>query len=540
MVFAINFETIDAFIQSELGWATGIATAMSGLTILAGSLLNQERKDEIALWIMGAPTEQGWSQGFVSLFDAVFGHRHLSLRCFLRSAIASIVAVTLLWTLLGSLGLFGSRLRAELSLGQVLFLALAVNVVADYLSLLETRFFLGRMRELRSAAAQAFILLLDLVISALIIWFAIIAYLYSPLYKGDIESFAEILGIFSIFSVMFYSTFLTSVWTWAYVISTWVLRFLSRLHLSRLLDIENKPIQILALLVGIIVFAGSITLAVPLRKNADGITVADRALCSLFSGPVCLDVARLSSTDLVKLELVMLACSGGATKECLLDGFSAHSLSLEEAVRIFTIGCEGEISDACTNLGVLYEDGVGVQRDRVLAMFLYKRGCDGGDSRGCNRREALREPLQREMAALSVDSASPLRFAELRCRIGSPQDCTILGYYYQRGFGLDPDPATAALWFSRACEGGDASGCTFLGHLFWQGAGRNVDRVSAIQLYERGCHGGHAEGCILLGLIHEHGIGIEPSPAAAANWYRKGCSNGSADSCLLAEKVEVN
>lgn len=53
-------------------------------TLLAGGLLNQERMDEITLWLMGAQTEDNWPRSFTSLFDAVFVARHLSLRCFLE------------------------------------------------------------------------------------------------------------------------------------------------------------------------------------------------------------------------------------------------------------------------------------------------------------------------------------------------------------------------------------------------------------------------------------------------------------------------
>ncbi|MBA3324848.1 MAG: hypothetical protein H0T41_06135, partial [Rhodobacteraceae bacterium] len=176
---------------------------MLALTLLAGGLLNQERKDEIALWLMGAQTEESWSRSFNTLFDAVFGARHLSLRCFLSSAVASLIAVTAIWLMMGHAGALELRARSDLLLGAVLVIGLAVNVFADYASLLETRFLLGRMERLRSVSAQAAVLVLDFILSAAIVWIAIFAYLRSPFYEGEIESFAEILGLFSIFSVFF-------------------------------------------------------------------------------------------------------------------------------------------------------------------------------------------------------------------------------------------------------------------------------------------------------------------------------------------------
>ncbi len=156
------------------------------------------------------------------------------------------------------------------------------------------------------SSAQAGVLVLDLALSAAIIWLAIFAYLNSPLYTGEIESFAEILGLFSVFSVLFYSTFLTSVWTWAYILTTWIMRALARLRIAAFLDVEKQPVRILALVLAAVVFLGALAMAVPLRKNADGLTAADRALCTLFKGRVCLDVAGLTTTEQAKLDLARL------------------------------------------------------------------------------------------------------------------------------------------------------------------------------------------------------------------------------------------
>ena len=100
----ITSETLQTFLQTNWGWAAGLAASMFGLALLAGSLLNPARKDEIALWLMGAQSEENWSRSFTSLFDAVFGAQHLSLRCFIRSAVTSLVAVAVIWLMMGNLG----------------------------------------------------------------------------------------------------------------------------------------------------------------------------------------------------------------------------------------------------------------------------------------------------------------------------------------------------------------------------------------------------------------------------------------------------
>lgn len=181
MMPGIDFPALQVVLQNNLGWPAGLAVSMFVLTVLAGKLLNPERKDEIALWLMGAQSEDSWSKSFVSLFDAVFGEWHLSLRCLLCSAVASVLAVAVIWLVMSNVGMLELRVRSDLSLGGFLILALAVNVVADYLSLLETRLLLGQMHRIRSPVAQAGLLVIDLMISAAIIWLAIFLYLKSLL-----------------------------------------------------------------------------------------------------------------------------------------------------------------------------------------------------------------------------------------------------------------------------------------------------------------------------------------------------------------------
>jgi hypothetical protein len=62
------------------------------------SVLNEDTKLEIALWLLDLRTErkvQSWPDTFAATFDRVFGKRHLSWHCFWRSAIASYGAVFL-------------------------------------------------------------------------------------------------------------------------------------------------------------------------------------------------------------------------------------------------------------------------------------------------------------------------------------------------------------------------------------------------------------------------------------------------------------
>ncbi|MEL6336291.1 MAG: tetratricopeptide repeat protein [Pseudomonadota bacterium] len=414
-----DYESIKAFLDTNWGWAAGLAGAMVVLTVAAGSLLHPDRKVAIGLWLAGAESEETWSKSFVSLFDAVFGERHLSFTCFLRSTIASLIAVAAIWLMMGEAGALEVRLEAGLSLGAVLVIALGVNVLADYVSLLETRWLLGQMHRLRSFWAQLGVLVGDFLVSAAIIWAAIWLYVASPLHEGEIDSFAEILGIFSIFSVAFYSTFLTSVWTWAYILSTWVMRVFTRLELGSLLDVEGKPVRILSLAVGLVTFLAALAASLPMQRDADGLTLVDRTLCTVFKGPVCLDVAGLTETEQAELDLILLACEGGLTEECVSRGAAGWEIRPAEAARLFRVACDGGNARGCTILGFLHHQGLGMAVDLAAAARLYRQGCDGGSALGCSGLGVLHE----KGLGMGADLAAAARLYRQGCEMGHEDVC---------------------------------------------------------------------------------------------------------------------
>lgn len=69
------------------------------------------------------------------------------------------------------------------------------------------------------------------------------------------------------------------------------------MHLPVFLDVEHKPILALGHVLALVVFLVSLVIAVPMRKDAENLTVVNRALCIVFKGQVCPDVAKLTKAD---------------------------------------------------------------------------------------------------------------------------------------------------------------------------------------------------------------------------------------------------
>ena len=353
-------------------WALGAASAFFYVVGVGSKHLSEDAKAALSLYLQG--DYQGtWAENFCALFDHIFGPKHLSWTCLWRSAIASLLAVAALYVLLDQiLGVLTVRAASALPLWQALLIGAAVNILPDYLSLWETRIVLRVFRKVRNPLLQLVILALDVVLSGLIIWAGITAFLW--LTGADPISGVEMVALFSTYAVFFYSTFLTSLWAWLYCLSSWFIKGFTALRLHHLLAVDKAPGTSLALTGSIVVFLGALALKPVITMDETGRVALDDRLCALFPAEACPHVARLTADPEVGLPFggLQRRRDGG-----MFGHLQLYEVEPEEAVTLWTISCDdGDVG--CTNLGIMYETGRGVDPDDARAVELYRQGCDGG------------------------------------------------------------------------------------------------------------------------------------------------------------------
>jgi hypothetical protein len=258
-------------------------------------------------WLTGGEVG-GWLQslpsGFASLFDTVFGRRHFSLRCVSASAGASLLSVLTLAALaVAVLGPSGSQAGDSLlqRIGAALLIFGLVNLIPDYLSLLETRWLVRVIGARQSLFAMVLLLVADLLITGAIALAAIfitavgfpalatgpagpsvmdivtgwLPNLGSTLwqlltFEPDVvfRGGNNVMAFSGRLSVFFYSTFFTSVWLWLYAASVLVSRVLLRMNsgvglLLRVTDVENQPFRSMGF-VSVLIVSALFALGLPL------------------------------------------------------------------------------------------------------------------------------------------------------------------------------------------------------------------------------------------------------------------------------------
>ncbi|GAA9634557.1 hypothetical protein HpHA98_01140 [Helicobacter pylori] len=108
-----------------------------------------------------------------------------------------------------------------------------------------------------------------------------------------------------------------------------------------------------------------------------------------------------------------------------LGMLSYDKQDFSKARKYFEKACDLNDSSGCKNLGVLYENGQGVEKDLIKVAYLYSRACELNNGWGCS----------------------------------------FLGVLYYNGDGVKQDSKKAAALFEKACKLGYKKACEMLKEL---------------------------------------------------------------------------
>jgi uncharacterized protein len=453
--------------------------------------LSDKAKEELAKWLLGK-YESSWSGQFCVFFDSIFGSNHLSWKCFRRSSIASFISVFVIYILLDAvLGFVDVNARAggDISLPVALLIGILINIIPDYLSLFETRWLLQRFDRVSSFFGQLALLAVDALVTVGIIWAHIYLFqlVIGPALGLPEVNLIEAVLFFSVYSIFFYSTFLTSFWAWVFCLSTWFMRMFCRTPLQRLLRNEESPARQVALVGSVLIFFSVLATPVLVHK----LQGLDGYLCEQFPGSICPHLRRLTSDQEEKLEILKIECRANLPGDCRRIAEDTYSGSPEKSAELFHSACLGGSAFGCNWLGFMYAEGAGVEKDAARAAELYRQACDGGEMFGCFN----------------------------------------LGLMYEKFGEAEEDAARAAELYRQACDGGKMVGCNNLGNMYEKGTGVEKDAARAVELYRQACDGGKMVSCGNLGLMYEKGTGVEKDAARAAELYRQACDGRGALAC---------
>jgi hypothetical protein len=158
-------------------------------------------------------------------------------------------------------------------------------------------------------------------------------------------------------------------------------------------------------------------------------------------------------------------------------------------VRTMNVTCQHGSGLACLTLGVVWNEGRVVARDRSESGKNFARACDLGMQYSCPSLVAL------------VKENGPDVF-RAACDRGDGESCFVLGSLYYAGGGVPKDPAAAVALFRQSCKNGWPRGCGGLAECYRAGQGTSADAAQASAYFEKACRGGVAASCFAAGTMY--------------------------------------
>jgi hypothetical protein len=264
---------------------------------LGERLAAQRAKDALSKWLLTFDVQKAKAlpEGTQELFERIFGERHFSWKCFVRSAAFSLGAIALISIVCLLINPHASEvfypvaedwLRELSPFGYawifVTFMLLW-SIVIDYISLFKTRLVLGLLLRMhrRPMIVALVILAVDFIVYKIIFMVGAALSQMVPLLiwgslttevSGTLNRFLE-LAIFEFYStwpfglsfVLFWAGFAPSLWMWLYVLALFVTRGLLRSEklvnsLRWFLDVEKNPFRSIGAVAATLAFIASVAI----------------------------------------------------------------------------------------------------------------------------------------------------------------------------------------------------------------------------------------------------------------------------------------
>ena len=278
-----------------------VAGSALGVFELGERFASQRAKDALSKWLLSFDIQKAKAlpDGTQELFERIFGDRHFSWKCLIRSATFSLGAMAFIVILLllispeDVLELKDAFLRrGRLAEGWENFvLWLPWSIFIDYISLFKTRFVLRLLTQMRrrSAPISLAILVIDYIVYRVIFSVGVIVVILAVGFIDGAFTFQNVpnmwmwgIGILtSIFSyismqgpvphdielwlIFFWAGFAPSLWMWLYVLTLFVTRGLLRSEklvnwLRWALDVKKAPFRSIGAVAATLAFIASVAI----------------------------------------------------------------------------------------------------------------------------------------------------------------------------------------------------------------------------------------------------------------------------------------
>ncbi|SIQ06842.1 TPR repeat [Rhizobium sp. RU20A] len=180
---------------------------------------------------------------------------------------------------------------------------------------------------------------------------------------------------------------------------------------------------------------------------------------------------------------------------------------------------------AKAQLGYLYDQGIGTNRDLQKAMTLYRAGADGNVGFAAHNLAVV---LRDEKDA-PIDHAASFALFQKAVSLGYDQSLVDVGFAYDTGNGVPQDYAEALVWYRKAAEKDIPEAENNIGVLYEEGNGVEQDASQALAWYRKAQAKDYPLADFNIAHMFANGIGMPADQAKAVELVLSGFDKGNAD-----------
>ena len=194
-----------------------------------------------------------------------------------------------------------------------------------------------------------------------------------------------------------------------------------------------------------------------------------------------------------------------------------------QAVNWFRKAADAGHAGGMTQLGIMYDQGKGVEKDDSEAFKLFSKAAEAGN---VNSMLLLGIFLVNGRGVVENDIEA-VKWFRKAADAGNSGGMTQLGIMYEQGKGVEKNDNEAFKLFSKAAATGNVNSMLQLGILLANGRGVVENDIEAVRWFRKAADTGNPGGMTQLGIMYELGKGVEKNENEAVNWFRKAASLGN-------------
>ncbi|KAJ3042561.1 hypothetical protein HDV00_007095 [Rhizophlyctis rosea] len=176
------------------------------------------------------------------------------------------------------------------------------------------------------------------------------------------------------------------------------------------------------------------------------------------------------------------------------------------------------------NIGVCYENGLGVEKNEKEAVNWYRKAAEQGYA---NAQSKLGNCYQKGKGVERNDKEA-VKWYLKAAEQGDARGQFKLGICYYQGWGVQKDQTEAVKWFRRAADQGFADAQNNLAACYLDGTGVVKDERESVKWYRKAADQGHVVAQIGLAVAYEFEKGVKKDEREVVKWYRLAAEQGHA------------